>query len=182
MMRELEIMEIKYNGLPVRIGFNSDEQSNITAYIINESDTKDQNEIGNIETEESENGEVYLSSIDVNKNYRNLGIGKKLVCLAKKYLNLSKVACVQESECYHFSLTPDGEFLIASCVRAGIIDKNMCVFSGSDILDGDKDPGYWSQIVHSALSSMSQTINQRTSFFQPNSDNDSEYERNKAKP
>jgi hypothetical protein len=84
----------------------------------------------------------------------------KMIQYAINHLKLQQIACVTVSDVYQYSLTSDGERLIASCLRRKIITPDMCFFStlsdvnpaGSEILSGDgDDPGYNSGIVMGAV-------------------------------
>lgn len=97
----------------------------------------------------------WLNNVEVKERYRRRGIASRMIRYAVEHLELQQIACVTESDAYEYSLTSDGESLIASCLRHRIITPDMCFFStvsdvnpaGPEILSGDDDPGYDSGTV-----------------------------------
>lgn len=106
-------------------------------------------EIGSITVNDS-----WFDTINVDERYRCVGIGSKLVQLAIDHLHLQCIPCVQTNSAYQYSLTPDGERLVAACINQGIITADMCIFSDSELLEdyASGDPGLVSSTVRSAIS------------------------------
>jgi ribosomal protein S18 acetylase RimI-like enzyme len=89
-----------------------------------------------------DDGNCRLLYVEVNKKHQRKGIGSAMMSLAKNYLGLDYIECIQESsESGDYSLTPNGEMLIASCIKKGIVTRDMCHFGGS----------YPSMVVSTAL-------------------------------
>jgi len=161
----------------VRTYYSSDD--NLTEYNLKEQyeDNKQaildecSNSIGEINVD---NG--WLANISVHYAYQGEGIGSNLVRLAIKYLDLLYVPCVQIHGSYEYSLTPEGERLVASCIRKGIIDPTMCYFSREDpsLLDDDvnfsDDPRYDSHIIRDTLPSPIDTDYNQDPFDNYNED------------
>lgn len=92
----------------------------------------------------------WLDHIEVTPDkYKKHGIGTQLIKLAIDELGLKHIACVQESDSYKYSLTEEGQILIYSCVKKGIVSPSMCFFSNNVPREGGNnyDPQYdWSSI------------------------------------
>lgn len=97
--------------------------------------------------------EGWLRDIEVDANYRRMGIGSTLIRLAIDHGGLTNIACVQENDAYEYDLTVEGENLIAYCVREGIIPPGMCHFAHHVPLseDASGDPGQSSFMVRNAI-------------------------------
>jgi GNAT superfamily N-acetyltransferase len=96
-----------------------------------QSDDEDNEHVGDLELATREKGEIWLYQVHVNQEYQQQGIGTNLIKFSKD-LELEKINCVQHT--FHgddFSLTTEGDILIASCIRKGIITPDMCVFDCS---------------------------------------------------
>lgn len=97
--------------------------------------------------------EGWLREIEVDADYRRMGIGSTLIRLAIAHGGLTNIACVQENDAYEYDLTLAGENLIAYCVREGIVPPDMCHFAHNVPLseDASDDPGQSSFIVMNAM-------------------------------
>lgn len=120
----------------------------ITAYLT------DGTKIGEIEIADD-----WLNYVGVAQPYQRCGIATKLMELAIINFDRFKIACVEESDAYEFSLTPDGEKLIASCIRSNIVKLSQIAFSGEVELSetASGDPGLDSNIVMNAFISAGDT-------------------------
>lgn len=80
-------------------------------------------------------GEIYLDSIDVDENFRRKGIGTVLLYLAIEKAGMTRVYCSTNMRRRNGKyLMPDGEELVASCIRKGIITAGMCYRNKSDVI------------------------------------------------
>ena len=125
-------------------------------------DICEDDELERVGSVEIDNDEGWLRYIEVDENYRRMGIGSTLIRLAIKYTELKSIACVKEDEAYEYDLTEDGERLIAYCVEEGIIPANMCYFAHEVPLseeDASSDPGMSSVMVMNAIPGRNRTHN-----------------------
>lgn len=121
------------------IAYDTDDDNLITANLLDYDE-----KVGAIEIEDK-----WLKHIDVSKKYRRKGIATKLIKYAIKFLDLRKIPCVTESQKYLYSLSSEGEKLIAYCIKQNIVKVEMCQFAGNrDLLEeGEEDDPHYNSIT-----------------------------------